>query len=205
MRLVVGDGLLDVGRVDARDVRGVRDREVEEGARREGREPVGGEEGDARGDGVERGVRPRQREGRLGAVDPDDARLLSQVAGDKVDEAFIGSGIERITRYKEFQVSPRGEWVDLDIDRENPKGPAGRMWNSGYVVRGRIDAASKIWYGEMRIPFAAIDARPPEPGREFRIGLYRIATAEPKVYYAWQPTGQTTFHVPEAFGTLRLR
>ena len=136
--------------------------------------------------------------------DPSAEETPALWNGD-VAEAFIGSGIERITRYKEFQVSPRGEWVDLDIDRENPKGPAGRMWNSGYVVRGRIDAASKIWYGEMRIPFAAIDARPPEPGREFRIGLYRIATAEPKVYYAWQPTGQTTFHVPEAFGTLRLR
>lgn len=122
-----------------------------------------------------------------------------------VAEAFIGSDFEHITRYKEFQVSPRGEWIDLDIDRENSKTQAGRSWNSGFTVKGRIDPQARIWYGEMRIPFAAIDSRPPQEGRELRIGLYRIAGADPRTYYAWQPTGQTTFHVPQAFGTLRLR
>ena len=47
-----------------------------------------------------------------------------------VAEAFIGSDFEKITRYKELQVSPQGEFVDLDIDRENPKGQVGRTWNS---------------------------------------------------------------------------
>jgi hypothetical protein len=43
-------------------------------------------------------------------------------------------------------------------------------------------------------------------GRELRIGLYRIAVVEPeKHFYAWRPTGRTTFHEPKAFGTLRLR
>jgi len=57
----------------------------------------------------------------------------------------------------------------------------------------------------MRIPFAAIDARPPQKGRELRIGLFRIAGLDPKTYYAWRPPGQRNFHVPQAFGTLRLR
>jgi len=122
-----------------------------------------------------------------------------------VGEAFIGSDFERITRYKEFQVSPQGEWVDLDIDRDNPGGP-GMSWNSGMTVKARIDAQAKIWYGVMRIPFSAIDARVPEKGRELRIGLYRIAGVEgSKRFYAWRPTGRTTFHEPKAFGTLRLR
>jgi len=56
-----------------------------------------------------------------------------------VAEAFIGSDYDHITRYKELQVSPRGEWVDLDIDRQDPKGQAGRTWDSGYAVRSRID------------------------------------------------------------------
>ena len=34
-----------------------------------------------------------------------------------VAEVFIGSDFQNIKRYTEFQVSPRGEWVDLDIDR----------------------------------------------------------------------------------------
>ena len=78
-------------------------------------------------------------------------------------------------------------------------------WNSGYSVKGRIDAQAKVWYGEMRIPFGAIDTRPPQKGRELRIGLYRIAGVNPKKYYAWRATGQTSFHVPQAFGILRLR
>ena len=102
-------------------------------------------------------------------------------------------------------MSPQGEFVDLDIDRENPKGQAGGKWNSGFTVAARIDAQAKIWYGMMRIPFSAIDTRPPEKGRELRAGLYRIAgVGETKKYYAWRPTGQTTFHAPQAFGTIRL-
>jgi hypothetical protein len=122
-----------------------------------------------------------------------------------VGEAFIGSSAERITRYREFQVSPQGEWVDLDIDRDDPKGQAGARWNSGFTVAARIDAPAKIWYGVMRIPFSAIETRAPEKGRELRAGLYRIAGVAPqKKHYAWRPTGQTSFHVPQAFGTIRL-
>jgi hypothetical protein len=122
-----------------------------------------------------------------------------------VAEAFIGSDYEHIGRYKEFQVSPQSEWVDLDIDRDSPKTQGGMAWNSGYTVKGRIDAERKIWYGEMRIPFAAIDARPPRDGRELRLGLFRISGAGPrKAFYAWRPPGGKSFHVPQAFGTLRL-
>ena len=139
--------------------------------------------------------------------DPTPAAETPRLWNWDVAEAFIGSDYEKITRYKEFQVSPQSEWVDLDIDRENPKREGGGMaWNSGYTVKGRVDAAKKIWYGEMRIPFKAIDTRTPEKGRELRIGLYRIAGLAPKKqHYAWRATGQPSFHVPSAFGTLRLR
>ena len=123
-----------------------------------------------------------------------------------VVEAFIGSNQQEITRYKEFQVSPRGEWLDLDIDRRNPQGQAGAKWTSGFTARARIAPAIRIWYAEMRIPFRAIDDQPTESGRQLRLGLYRIARPKPsRMYYAWQPTGQTTFHVPDAFGTLLLK
>jgi hypothetical protein len=123
-----------------------------------------------------------------------------------VAEAFIGSDFEHIFRYREFQVSPRGEWADLNIDRSNPQGQEGLRWDSGFSVSARIDAESRTWYAVMRIPFRALDARPPQPGREFRLGLYRITGHdEPRTRYVWQPTGQATFHVPEAFGILRLR
>jgi hypothetical protein len=137
--------------------------------------------------------------------DPSPAAETPRLWNWDVAEAFIGSDFERIGRYKEFQVSPQGEWVDLDIDRDNPQGQQGMKWNSGYTVSARIDAAARVWYGAMRIPFSAIDARTPEKGRELRIGLYRIAGLTPRKHYAWQPTGQANFHVPQAFGILRLR
>jgi len=123
-----------------------------------------------------------------------------------VGEVFIGPERGPITQYKELQVSPQGEWVDLDIDREHPKELGGMNWNSGFTVKARIDKEKKIWYGEMRIPFAAIDDQAPEKDKTFRIGVYRIAGAgENRQYYAWSPTGQKSFHVPQAFGILRLR
>jgi hypothetical protein len=136
---------------------------------------------------------------------PNPAVETPQLWNWDVAEAFIGSDFEHIGRYKEFQVSPQGEWVDLAIDRDDAKGQAGMKWNSGYTVSARIDARAKIWYGLMRIPFQSIDARPPEAGRELRIGLFRIAGADPRQRYVWRPTGADTFHVPQAFGTLRLR
>lgn len=122
-----------------------------------------------------------------------------------VAEAFIGWDTANIGRYKEFQVSPRGEWVDLDIDRTDTAAQQGMAWDSGFLVKARIDEAARVWYGEMKIPFAAIDPRGPEKGRTLRAGLYRIAGPEPRTFYAWQPTGQRNYHVPEAFGTLRLQ
>jgi len=137
--------------------------------------------------------------------DPNPAVETPRLWNWDVAEAFIGSDVTHIGRYKEFQVSPQGEWVDLDINRDDAKGAEGMQWNSGYAVKARIDAQAKIWYGMMRIPFRAIDTRPPEKGRALRIGLYRIAGVDPKKHYAWRPTGGTSFHVPQAFGTLRLR
>jgi hypothetical protein len=138
--------------------------------------------------------------------DPNTAVQTPRLWDWDVAEAFIGSPAEPIARYKEFQVSPQGEWIDLAIDRDNPREQLGMEWSSGFTVGARIDKETKTWYGLMRIPFAAIDARAPAAGQELRIGLYRIGGLAPaRTYYAWRPTGQKTFHVPQAFGTLRLR
>ena len=75
--------------------------------------------------------------------DPKPAVETPQLWNWDVAEAFIGSDYEHIGRYKEFQVSPQSEWVDLDIDRDNPRTQPGMAWNSGYTVKGRIDAPNK--------------------------------------------------------------
>ena len=122
-----------------------------------------------------------------------------------VAEVFVGADFQHIRRYKEFEMSPQSEWVDLDIDRDSPRPEGGWLWNSGFEVKARIDEGKKIWYGEMRIPVKSIDARPPVAGLEMRINLYRCQGAGAhRKYIAWQPTHAETFHVPEAFGGMRL-
>ncbi len=122
-----------------------------------------------------------------------------------VAEVFIGTEFDDIKHYTEFQVSPQGEWVDLDIDRKPtpPKHDVG--WNSGYEVKARLDQAKKVWYGEMRIPMDKIDKRPAKAGNEMRINFYRIQAAQPnRVFINWQPVNGDNYHTPEAFGRLRL-
>jgi len=123
-----------------------------------------------------------------------------------VAEVFIGSDFQHIRRYKEFEVSPQGEWVDLDIDRDFVQADNGIKWNSGFVNKVRIDTGKKIWYVEMRIPFAKIDTRKPAAGVEYRINLYRCQGEDPeRKYIAWQATGEKSFHVPEKFGRMKLQ
>ena len=122
-----------------------------------------------------------------------------------VAEVFIGSDFENIKRYREFEISPQGEWVDLDIDLSKPHHEEGWTWNSGFVVAARIDSTAKIWYGAMQIPFTALQTQPPAVGERFRINLFRSQGPPPnRVAVVWQPTMSDTFHVPEKFGLLRL-
>ena len=122
-----------------------------------------------------------------------------------VAEIFIGSDFQNIRRYKEFEMSPQGEWVDLDINLDNPHHENGWTWNSDFQVVARIDHPGKIWYGAMRIPFQAIAPQAPHAGTTFRANLFR-AQGPPvdQKLLAWQPTMSETFHVPERFGTLVL-
>jgi len=121
-----------------------------------------------------------------------------------VAEAFIGSDFDHIRRYKEFEISPQGEWVDLDIDLDTPR-HGNWEWNSKFEASARIDAASKTWYGFMRIPYGAVDTRAARAGNRLRINLYRAQGAGPdKKLIVWQPTQRPSFHVPEWFGTLLL-
>jgi len=122
-----------------------------------------------------------------------------------VAEVFIGDDFKNIRRYKEFEVSPQGEWVDLDVNLDNPPHETGWVWQSGCEVAARIDAPRKTWYGFMRIPWPAIDSRPLAAGNELRINFFRCQGSDPdRKYIAWQPVHRKSFHTPESFGTLKL-
>ena len=122
-----------------------------------------------------------------------------------VAEAFIGADFKNIKRYKEFEISPQGEWVDLDIDLDRRHEDSGWKWNSNFEVSSRIDKAAHVWYGAMRIPYAAIDSRPAAAGNTLRINLFRCqGPASSRHYIAWRAPMRDSFQVPERFGTLKL-
>jgi hypothetical protein len=136
---------------------------------------------------------------------PDTVNETNLLWDYDVAEIFVGADFEKIWQYRELQVSPQGEWVDLDIDRKEPKPEGGWRWSSGYEHAARIDEANKIWYAAFRIPVKSIAEKPAAPGTEYRINLYRIEGPEPnRKYICWRPTGSPSYHVPEAFGLLRL-
>jgi hypothetical protein len=122
-----------------------------------------------------------------------------------VAEVFIGTDFSNINRYKEFEISPQGEWVDLDIDLSKPHHEEGWTWNSGFEVKAQINRATHTWFGAMRIPMAAIDARAAIAGSTMRINLF-VAEGPPshRQALAWQPPMKNSFHVPERFGLLQL-
>jgi hypothetical protein len=120
-----------------------------------------------------------------------------------VAEAFIGAPDSLIDRYKEFELSPQGEWLDLDIDLKQSDKVALTSWKSGCEVAARIDQDKKIWYGSLRIPYASLEAGEAKVGSLLRINFFRSQGTKP-MEMAWQPPRNPSFHTPEQFGVLKL-
>jgi len=135
--------------------------------------------------------------------EPDRHKKTNGLWKWDVAETFIGSTRDPLHRYREFEVSPQGEWLDLDINLQKPDKVNDPAWSSGFEVAARICREEKIWYGSMRIPYAAIEAGEPEAGNGLRINFFRSQGPEP-VELAWRPPLGESFHAPEQFGTLRF-
>ncbi len=117
-----------------------------------------------------------------------------------VAEAFLQSDSSRSHYYKEFEASPNGYWIDLDI---SPDGHADLK--SGLQHSFSRDEKSHTWAAELAIPIRSLTAQF-DPAVVWRANFYRIEGKERRVYIAWQPTNtpQPNFHVPSAFGRLRF-
>jgi alpha-galactosidase len=116
-----------------------------------------------------------------------------------VAEIFLQPDASDPWRYKEFEVSPNGFWIDLDIRREQK-----HDLKSGLRRRVAIDEQEKTWVAEVSIPMKSLEARV-ETGAVWRVNFYRVeGAAEPRFYSAWRPTNtpKPNFHVPEAYGKL---
>jgi alpha-galactosidase len=116
-----------------------------------------------------------------------------------VAEVFLQPDPAHLLRYKEFEVSPNGFWIDLDIapgEKHDLK--------SGLRRRIMLNEAAKTWVAELALPMKCLVERF-DPAAAWRVNFFRVeGSAEPRFYSAWRPTRTPApnFHVPEAFGEL---
>lgn len=118
-----------------------------------------------------------------------------------VAEAFLQPDPSRERYYKEFEISPNGLWIDLNIS----PGPLENL-KSGLQRSVWLDEASRMWTAELAIPMKSLVSQF-DASFVWRVNFYRVeGKQEPRFYSAWQPTKtpKPNFHVPRAFGRMRF-
>jgi alpha-galactosidase len=116
-----------------------------------------------------------------------------------VAEVFLQPDSSDPLLYKEFEVSPNGMWIDLDLSHGKR-----RDLQSGLHRRVQLNEETRTWIAELAIPMKCLTPSF-HPSKVWRVNFFRVeGSAEPRFYSAWQPTRtpQPNFHVPEAFGNL---
>ena len=116
-----------------------------------------------------------------------------------VAEVFLQPDSSDPLLYKEFEVSPNGMWLDLDLSH----GQRSDL-QSGLRRRVQLNKETSTWIAELALPMKCLTPSF-DPTAIWRVNFFRVeGPAEPRFYSAWQPTRtpQPNFHVPEAFGKL---
>ncbi len=119
-----------------------------------------------------------------------------------VVEAFLQPDSRDPWKYKEFEVSPNGYWLDLDIVNRKYTELHSRMLRR--VVQ---NGQTKTWTAELSIPMSSLTPHF-DPQQSWRVNFFRVeGAAEPRFYSSWSPTfsPEPDFHVPGAFGKLVFR
>lgn len=124
-----------------------------------------------------------------------------------VAEVFIQPEPGDPGQYREFEISPNGSWLDLDI-RLDPVVKERRKSDLHCALRSEVavDAHARVWVAELALPMNCLTAQF-RPDATWKINFFRVEGVEPARFYsAWRPTHtpQPNFHVPEAFGDLRF-
>lgn len=119
-----------------------------------------------------------------------------------VMEAFLQPDSLDPWKYKEFEVSPNGFWMDLDlVNRKYTE------LHSGMLRRVVQDNRAKTWTAELAIPMPSLTSHF-DANQTWRVNFFRVeGNAEPRFYSTWSPTysPKPDFHVPGAFGKLVFR
>jgi len=118
-----------------------------------------------------------------------------------VAEVFLQPSNLGGRHYKEFEVSPNGQWIDLTIAPEG-----GEPLNSGLRRVVSLNETRKQWIAVLAIPMKSLTEHF-DLATSWRVNFYRCEGANPRrAYLAWRPTysSRPNFHVPESFGKLRF-
>jgi arylsulfatase A len=161
---------------------------------------------------------------RFDVTDPSPWHTLTQrderLWNEEVVELFLDVGATGRS-YAELEWNPVNTVVDLWVDR------AENRFDKGWDVVGlesrvhpRKDAARRTtgWTAVAYLPWSSLAAKapagtalPPKAGDRWRFNVFRIerpgGPSEPEKdaqYLAWSPTGQRSFHVPQAFRELEF-
>jgi len=135
-------------------------------------------------------------------ADSDADGRRDQLWDRDVAEVFLQTDASQPRRYWEFEISPNGMWIDLEISPEGKRDP-----RSGMKSRVVVNGPEKIWTAQLALQMHAL-VNVFDPSAEWRANFFRVEGAtEPRFYCSWRPThtAQPNFHVPEAFGTLRFQ
>jgi len=136
-------------------------------------------------------------------ADGDDSNGRRHQLWDRdVAEVFLQTDAGQPSRYGEFEISPNGMWIDLEISPEGKRDP-----RSGMKSRVVVNESDNIWTAELALPMLTL-VNVFDPSAKWRVNFFRVeGAAEPRFYSSWRPTHtpQPNFHVPEAFGTLRFQ
>jgi alpha-galactosidase len=119
-----------------------------------------------------------------------------------VAEVFLQPDASDARKYKEFEVSPNGYWIDLAISHGEKE-----ELHSKLKRRVVLDKESSTWTAELAIPMQSLTPHF-SANDVWRVNFYRVeGEREPRFYSAWSATysPKPNFHVPEAFGKLIFR
>jgi alpha-galactosidase len=134
--------------------------------------------------------------------DSDADGRRDQLWDRDVAEVFLQTDTSQPCRYWEFEISPNGMWIDLEISPEGKRDPRSGM--KSHVI---VTESEKLWTAQLALPMHTL-VKVFDPSEEWRANFFRVEGAtEPRFYSSWRPTRtpQPNFHVPEAFGTFRFQ
>ena len=132
---------------------------------------------------------------------PDHHQRRNELWTRDVAEVFLQPAGESGHFYKEIEVSPNGDWLDLNIVAGEDSD-----LNCSMKTRVVIRASEKIWIADVALPMSCL-INQFDPKQTWRVNFFRVEGAgSDRFYSSWRPTNtaQPNFHVPEVFGDLRF-